>query len=292
MRPPATTQTLLDAGFDVISSSALISYDQPLFPGEQFAVPNVRTLQAQQSLSTGAANGGKVLGHLNTIWTPIRYIADSLWASVDLAAAILVEGADVDSQVQAQKFSQNYYGLNEADAERFAEVMGVLLEESPMRSEWLAVVRLEPLSDELRERVMNVSPKWLRAESTLKRLSPSVRKHAVEFGAFSLLVEMFAHIYDAAAQFADSKNHAANQAVTTSKLLRRGESILDRVDRAWDRERFADDPRKHTAPIASYQCDHLIPLLQTGVAVLRKKVSSAIADQSKAEATMAGQLAE
>ena len=47
-------------------------------------------------------------------------------------------------------------------------------------------------------------------------------------------------------------------AVKTRRLLRA-------VEATWDRERYADDPRKFAAPIAHFAEDHLIPMIRIGL---------------------------
>ncbi len=261
--PPAATRTLLDAGFDVLLCSALISHDQPLFPGEQFALPNIRAL-ADQRAQVGR---GRVLGHVNTIWTPVRFIADSLWLGIDLAAALL-DGRDPTAQ--ARTFGETFHGLTGVHAARFADAARLLFEGSPLRDEWLAVAALEPLSPATHDRVATTAERWLIAHRLLVRIAPAVRQHATEFRALTLLAEVLQHTYDVAAKLADGPPAPA----ALARLIDRGEAVVAAVDANWDRERFADDPRKYTAPIPSFQDDHLIPVLERGLARLRALASA------------------
>ena len=260
---PKTTHTLLDAGFDVMLCSAMISYDQTLFPGNQFAIPNIRTLQGQLSL-TGR---GKILGHLTTIWTGVRYIADSMWLGVDLTAAILRDGPAVDADAQAARFARDFYGLSAVEASHFAEVSKLLLDASPTRAQWVDVAKLKPLKPDELDKVAKLAPRWARASKTLSDLAPAVRQHATEFEAFALLIEMLACTYEAAARAAGGELPPA----TTARLISRGDDIAHRVAAAWDRERFADDPRKFTAPLPAFQDDHLVALIAEGVDALKHR---------------------
>jgi hypothetical protein len=261
--PPAATQTLLDAGFDVLLCSALISHDQPLFPGDRFALPNIRALDDQRAL----AGRGRVLGHVNTIWTPVRYVADSLWLGVDLAAAVL-DGRDPGAQGRA--LGQAFHGLTGTDAARFADAARLLFEGSPLRDEWLSVATLEPLAPAMHDRVVAAAERWSIAHRLLTRVAPAVRMHRVEFRALALLLEVLHHTYDVAAQWADGIPSPA----TLARLVDRGETVLAAVDANWDRERYADDSRKYSAPIPSFQDDHLIPVLDRGLARLRAAVKA------------------
>ena len=258
---PQSTQTLLDAGFDVLLCSALISYDQTLFPGEKFSIPNVRSMQEQLSM-TGR---GRIIGHLSTIWTPVRYLADSLWLGIDLDLAILRNGPAVNVDAQAKQFAADFYGMSAEDAAHFAEVATLLVQNSPLRKEWVSVAKLQPLNVEALGRVAKLAPRWARAHRTLLELSPAVRSHSAEFAAFTLLIEMLSFTYEAAARTGGGELPPA----TYTRLVDRGEELLHRVDQNWDRERFADDPRKFTAPLPGFEDDHLIPLLQQGVDALK-----------------------
>jgi hypothetical protein len=325
---PAPSQTLLDAGFDVVLCSALISHDQPLFPGKQFAEPNLRTLESQKSLCTRQSEGlihnpvddvhsllsgrltgarfrrsnsasagpplneekqptstgtclgqchepdqsrqtpGKILGHITTIWTPVRFIANSLWVGIDLAAAILREGPDVDSATQASRFGQSFHGLSGSDLSRFTDAVLLLIEHSPTRQEWLAVAKLKSLSPAMLNRIMAATAAWSEAQDLLIRVSPAVTDHRHEYRAFALLIETLAHTYAVAAYVAGG----APSLSTLQEMTNRWQAIIHEIDLTWDLERFADDPRKFTAPIASFQDDHLLPLLQKGLAALQKKL--------------------
>jgi hypothetical protein len=261
--PPATTRTLLDAGFDVMLCSALISHDQPLFPGQRFAVPNVHAMQAQQSL----AGRGRVLGHVNTIWTPVRFIADSLWLGIDLTATALSGG---DADAQPRTFGETLHGLTGDAAARFAEAARLLLDGAPLREEWFAIAKMARLSPAALSRATVAAERLSTVQSLLVSVAPSVRLHAVEYRALALLVEVLAHTYNVAVRLADRFPTPA----TLARLLDRSETLLAAVDADWDRERFADDPRKYVAPVPSFQDGHLIPLLQQGVAQLRARAAT------------------
>jgi hypothetical protein len=270
---PDATRTLLDAGLDVMLCSALISHDQPLFPGERFALPNVRAVQVNQKVAGEGPSAGRVLGHCVTVWTPVRYLADSLWVGLDLAAAVLGCGPAVDADARLRTFGASFHGLAVTEVARFAEAVRTLLDDAPVREEWVAVAKLSPLPPAMLARVTAAAARWSAAHAALVQLAPLVRRHGVEYGALTLLVEVLAHAYDAAAQ---SATRAATPA-TLARLVARGEAVLAAVDAAWDRERYADDPRKYAAPVAAFQDDHLVPLLQAGVVRLRAREAAAAA---------------
>ena len=261
----STTQILLDAGYDVMLCSALISHDQPLYPGEAWAMPNIRILDKQLSL----VGRGRVLGHLNTIWTPVRYIADSLWLAIDLASNIIKHTLEIPLHAQIRKFGQSFYGLNKISADHFVEVASVLILQSPLRKEWLAAIKLEPLSTSLQELITISAASWSQAENLLIRIEPDVKQHKTEYAAFTLVIKILFHIYDAARQVTDP--NVSQDALES--LIKRGETLFELLDEDWNRARYANDSRKHTAPIPIFQDDHLVAQFLKGLTALKFRLA-------------------
>ncbi|MDB5327895.1 MAG: glycoside hydrolase family 20 [Phycisphaerales bacterium] len=262
--PAETTQYLLDQGFDVVLCSASISSQQMLFPGERFALPNIRSLREHSTLTSDG--GGRVLGHINTVWTPVRYLADSLWLGLDLSVTLIRDGADSNVAEAIAKFGQSFYGLG--DSRAFVAACEVVLELSPCRDEWTSVLTLaqESIADPEKMRVITVAaPRWADAAALLEdSVRPAVHEHHREFATFVLMVELAAHCYATAAGL---------EHFTAAEALRAAverEHLLARVDAVWDQERFADGPRKYAAPIHHFDADHLIPMLRRGADRLRE----------------------
>ncbi len=262
--PTKSTQYLLDQGFDVVLCSASISSEQQLFPGERFALRNVRSLQRHAAVRATTAGGGRVLGQVNTVWTPVRFLADSLWLGLDLALALMRDGAGIDLDARIVDFGRAFYGL--ADTTAWVAACRVVVRCSPRRGEWLAVLNLRPpaeLDGPTVDSIAAAAPEWARARSLLADVvAAGVRQHEVEFGAFSLMVELAAHAYGVAAAVADLGPAGARRAAAETARL------LAAVDANWDRERYADDPRKYAAPIHHFDGDHLIPMIRVGLARL------------------------
>ncbi len=262
VEPTDSTQFLLDRGFDVVLCSASISSQQTLFPGDRFALPNVRSLQKHTSLKATTEPGGRVLGQLNTIWTPVRYLAGSLWPGIDLVLAIMRDGADAKLDERMAAFGRDYFGLTDTTA--WASACKTVVDLSPRRDEWLAVLNLKPaLKPAMVTSIADAAPRWAEASRVLREtVEPHVGRHDESFLAFSLMVELAAHTYGVAARLDQLDADAARvAAVQTRRLLRA-------VEATWDRERYADDPRKFAAPIAHFDDDHLIPMIRVGLARL------------------------
>lgn len=251
-----STQYLIDQGFDVMLCSASISFAQTLFPGDQYALPNVRTLQRQSTITSTVERGGHVLGHINTIWTPVRYLAGSLWLGIDLALAILHVGEAVDLNERIASFGKDFYDLFDVDTWQTA--CQDIIRLSPQREEWLVVLNLKA-APEFIEAIAAAAPQWAEAARRLHAIRPVVRQHADEFDAFLLMVDLAAHSYAVASRLPElDRKMAAADAAETGRMLQAVETL-------WDRERFANDPRKYAAPIAHYAGDHLIPMIKIGL---------------------------
>ena len=195
VEPTDSTQYLVDQGFDVVLCSASISSQQTLFPGDRFALPNIRSLTRHAAVRSTVAQGGAVLGHLNTIWTPVRYLAGSLWPGIDLALAIMKGGPDVKLPEQMAAFGKDFLGLTETNA--WVSACSSVVSLSPRRDEWLAVLNLRPtsaLKPAVVAAIAAAAPQWAEANRLLRDVvEPHVGKHDEEFQAFSLMVELAAH---------------------------------------------------------------------------------------------------
>jgi hypothetical protein len=254
--PVETTQFLLDRGYEVVLCSASISSQQTLFPGEQFSLPNVRSLHAHESLVSASARG-RVIGKINTIWTPVRYIAQSLWLGLDLVFAIMRDGPGVDIGARIAAFGEEFHGLSDTD--NWRQACEIVLQCSPKRDEWLAAIAMNPVNDSISGQIMAAQPQWALAHDKLELVRPQVRRHQREFDAFFLMVRVASLAYglSSRAQFmsADDAAVAADQ----------WRQMLRLVEAQWDAERFADDPRKFAAPIDHFAGDHLIPMMLRGL---------------------------
>lgn len=256
--PTDSTRALLDRGFDVVLCSASISSQQQLFPGERFALRNVRSLHRHAALRSTAPGGGRVLGHVNTVWTPVRFMAGSLWLGLDLALALMREPAGVDLAGRMADFGRGFHGL--VDVSPWVEACRIVVRCSPCREEWLAVLNLSPAVDAATaDAIAAAAPQWASAHALLGDVAAAVRCHETEFRTFALMVELAAHAYGVAAGLADLDAAGARAATAGTRRL------LAAVDATWDRERFADDPRKYAASIDHFDGDHLIPMIRLGL---------------------------
>lgn len=253
--PDETTRRLQDWGFEVISCPALITHDQTLYPGDQFAVPNLRdTADHSERFNT--------LGTITTIWTPQRYLHDALWPAVHLAVEFMTRGASLDVVESSQRFAIDFYGLAPEFATVWSKAMADVYELSPMRKPWVAAMKLE-MDDRLDGvDVAEQSRRWASIAGMLVDLRSEVTSEHLSFDSLILMCEVAAHVWERAVLV--GKNKANDQ------TLARSVSLGDMLDEAWDRERFADDPRKRE-PVFRFDADnHLLIAFEAGTSELRR----------------------
>jgi hypothetical protein len=257
--PLESTQYLLDEGFDVLLFSAMISHDQPLSPGYEFALPNLRALRAHESL-TGK---GRILGSLSTIWTPVRFMADSLWVGIHLAAQSQQIGPDIDFAKSISDFAAVFYGIH--DSSDWAASCDRLFSLMPRREEWLAVAKLNVEYPFVAADLARKASQLEEIARNFRSYVREVRKNQREYRTFLLMVDVLAHAYNAA-NLVSSGSIASRAAL--QRLINTGKRLLARVEATWDRERYANDPAKYKPIVDFFRDDHLILILRKGLETL------------------------
>ncbi len=255
--PEGHTQYFLDECFDVVLCSALISHDQTLFPGERFALPNIRNLKRQELL-TGR---GHVLGSMNTIWTPVRFMADSLWIGIDLAATIMRESKPINTAKQIQTFCCDYYGFN-PDLD-WIKACAEIYTQMPLRKEWIDLCKFGAAAGVTSAELIASAQQWHTIVIALQSSRHAVRMHGKQYETFMLMAELVAHVYAVAVSLQQDDGNIDRYIISGRRLLARLEAI-------WDQERHSDDPRKKNASIAHFQDDHLIPLFAANIAMISR----------------------
>ena len=259
--PAETTRRLLDWGFEVISCPALITHDQTLYPGDSFAVPNLRSTAAH-------VREYGTLGTITTVWTAQRYVHGSLWPAMDLAAGYMTQGPGVETAARSAAFGREFYGLSEASAEVWAGAMVEVYRLSPMRKPWVAALKLE---DDDRLEGVDVAEQrraWGAVAGGLVELRGEVGSQAESYDALVLMSEVAAHVWDRLERWRDGE--------VTDQTLARSATLGEMLEEAWDRERFSDDPRKRR-PMFPFDADnHLLVAFEAGTLALRRRLDPAV----------------
>lgn len=256
--PEATTTQLRGMGFDVVSCSAMISHDQPLYPGQQFSLDNLRDTPRH-------AREHETRGMMTTVWTPQRFLADALWPAVHYAAG-LKEDASLSIDDSMRRFAEDFHGFTPGTA--WLQAVRMVFKHSPMRKPWVAALRLE-----FDERLDGVDLDaqavcWRESYVALREQAFSVEREVPSYNAFLLMVELSAHVWERAAAVARGE--------TNDEPLATSERLAEALDAAWDRERFADDPRKYEPVFPFDRDDHLLQAFAHGTGVLRSAHSAVV----------------
>lgn len=256
--PADTTRRLQEQGFEVVSCSAMISHDQPLFPGERFALGNLRDTPRHAGLHL-------TRGVLTTVWTPQRFLPESLWAAVHYAAELKQDPATGVAE-SMRRFAESFHGF--AASPDWLQAIRVVFDESPMRKPWVAALRLELDDGRLSEIDLAARAAcWRTCFATLSDAASAVTKEPAAYASLVLMAELSAHAWERAA--------AVQNRVATADLVATGERLTRALEAAWDRDRYADDPRKHTPAFPFDRDDHLLQAFAAGTETLRAAVAAA-----------------
>ncbi|QDU70460.1 family 20 glycosylhydrolase [Mucisphaera calidilacus] len=256
--PDATTPKLTGYGFEVVNCPAMISYDQPLAPGERFALENLRDTARH-------AREYQTKGVITTIWTPQRFFPDSLWPSAAYAAALMIEGPDALMADVLTRFFEARLGSPVSNG--WVNALCELHQVMPMRDPWVAALRVD--INELRDDV-NLHRTAQQARRIYQALLDDRPDGWLDdrcCRALLLVAELHAHVWERVAAMQIAREDAA--------LLAVSESLGERLSACWDEDRFADDPRKWQPVFPFDRDDHLLIAFDRGTTLLREAVASA-----------------
>lgn len=248
---PDQSAALVAAGFEVVACPALFSFNQTVVAGESWAYPNVRAMSSHRQTVPG------VTGTITTLWTPTRYLSESIWPAVDYAAAVMLAGK-ADVRERAAALGESFYGLKDVDT--FADAIRTLADAAPARKHWLPVCRLNRSALEADTTLDTTAGVFETIAAQLQRCRPGVRRNEVAFDALQLTVDVLSLAWRRAVAFRDGHVDAA--------LIDQSRQVADRLADAWDQSRYRDDPRRERTTSAFDEQEHLRWTFEQGTAVL------------------------
>lgn len=219
-------QSLLDRGFEVVACPSSFCWTTRVLPNAAITLKNLRNTSAR---SIPQIRQG-VIGMVNTIWCPWRYLPGAL----DYAMAFGVHLMQVKEEDPrfAEKFVKRFYGIKAPGA--VADAMRTMFDLSPDHNMYPRVVYgVDPMgssfSREDRRDCELLSSRIGEQLAVLKKVQKSVVRNRDRYDDFVLSVEALL----AMAQFgAAGRKKAAVKGAKT--LYRRAES-------AWNRDRYPGD---------------------------------------------------
>jgi hypothetical protein len=246
-----TAQYFLDEGFSVVLCPALISHGQTLFPGDQLAISNLRTLLKQQTRQ----GKGKVLGVIETVWQPERFMHDSLWIGLDLALTMMQEGPELPIDGCTSGFVQTFYGFTPSP--NWVAACRDAYRLSPLRAEWLGVLTMDAKRLPSPADVAGRARRWRHIADTFAAAEHQVHQHQQAYRTFCLMTELLAHLY----RKCEMLRTSAVPYSETRQMLKDERRLVAEVEAVWDRERYADDPNKRTASRECFRENNLLAML-------------------------------
>jgi hypothetical protein len=255
--------TLLKSkGFEVMGGSGIVFGSRAVLPkGDALRnVENFGQITRKQ----------KLVGINNTIWCPQRYVSDTLWYGIALAAEASWSGGKPDRKGLTALFFKSYFGIDAS-----VDLVDAIytLHEIPayVGDEVIGVWRNKTQFDELAtpERSAEKEAYLIAALGSLKTVrayrSEAVR-HKWEYSSLVYAGEMKKHIGErssapgrlvraidsareltATGKAESAAKRLAAQSKSLARLAAQEKRMASETERFWDRWRYKDDPKK-TAP--------------------------------------------
>ena len=259
---PASTRQLIDAGFEVVLCPALISHNQTVYPGESFAMPNLRSFAGHREL------GPRVVGSITTIWMSMRYLPDTLWPAAHYAAGIMKHGSQIDPMASLAEFARSFHGME--PSKPWLDAMRSMEQLAPHRNAWSPVSRLRDSLETEPVELEETADQFARIGAALRAARPLVKSNVESFDRVLLLVDVLEHAWRRAAAWRGGN--------VSQDLLDQSEQLLDRLSQAWDEDHFSDDPRKDAYPQVHDNADHVLLAMREGTQVLREAIYASPVD--------------
>lgn len=257
---PESVQFLKGAGFEVVGCPSLVFGSRMIIPGPD-ALDNV------QSFSKVVLDSN-CLGLENTLWYPQRYIPNTINFGLAYGAELSWAGEKRDRTEFAKAFTRSYFGFTATT--EFAQVLwnaSDLMMKPHIIAEnlWNSEADLDKLTREATKTKMTEREKAKATLNGLQRYRKNVKSHEDEYDALVLAAEAVTHIgnrgvggYMLTYHLGEAENqlktgekaaaakHVQEAVELIADLIKQEAEIRTKLDAAWGRWRYADDPQKRT----------------------------------------------
>jgi hypothetical protein len=248
---------LRDKGFSVLGCPAIVQ-------GSRMILPMPDTLDNTANCASHVIET-ECLGMDTTVWVPQRYLSDTLWFSLAYASELSWSGHRRDRLAFATAFAEHFYGLEPSESN--GQVLIDAHELSTKSYDWVqnpwnyaAQIISHPDTDPpanadtinrligLREKLLAIRAEVTRHEEEFDALllaadvGIGVRQRAV---AIRDLIKRLSAVADLA--HTDQERAASKieeEARSVGQMMDSDAILRDRLDSAWDRWRYPDDPIK------------------------------------------------
>lgn len=246
---PNTVSFFTKRGFQTICCPASNRSGDMILPG-----PNTQ-INLQRFSRIAHQGGRRVVGLMNTVWCPQRMIPGVEQFAMALGGAWFND-PEADPVGVVQRFLRSHFGIRRANkaAKALLEISSV----RPLRQlfkRWLNTEKTieGPLTDCERREAIEIAGRVKEACRVLAREAKVVRRNADDFANLRLAGELFVWFAEVGAHRGEPKK--------VNALKRAGRGRLKRCRSAWNRGRYADDPKRenNTWP------DSLIPNIKLAI---------------------------
>jgi hypothetical protein len=179
-------------------------------------------------------------------------------------------GPELDMNAQIARFASGFYGF-EPDATWIGACRDVF-ELSPMRGEWLGLIKNDPTKLPPRDQLSHLAHRWSEIATAVRDAAPRVQRQARAYEVFELLVRILAHFYRKAERL---QAGGPNMVERWRQWLEIESGLTRQVDAIWDQERFSDDPKKYVPDREHFRDNHLVILLQYSLEQTRQHCDAA-----------------
>jgi len=232
---PRSVGFFLERGYEVVAVPATICWLSLVLPNAQ-NLDNLRTSSARVAPLTrkGREGRGRVVGILNTVWTPWRYLPGAVDFGIALGGHLFHEREE--SGRFPERFAASFYNLEGGAARRVGGALMRLYETAFSRQLATRIVAgshggIAFSREDAREAAARRSPLG-EILSTLKGAMPNVGRNRDRFEDLLLSAEVELLL---ARRGASGRKSSARARADAGRLY-------DRVLAAWGRERRPDDP--------------------------------------------------
>ncbi|MDO8684336.1 MAG: family 20 glycosylhydrolase [Armatimonadota bacterium] len=252
---------LMSKGYTVIGGSGIVF-------GSRAVLPKGDALRNVENFGKIARNH-KLLGINNTIWVPQRYVSDTLWYGIALAAEASWSGGEPDRNGLTTSFFKTFFGID-AGPDLLQAV--TTLHELPayVGNEIADVWKKKKEFDELATSGAYAEKKEylssiLSVLKVMQAYSSKALRHKWEYGSLIYAAEMKVHIgeravapwlltqaMDKAKELVSKGKSAAaskvlgDESKKLSALAVQEKRMADATEKYWDKWRPADDPKKQS----------------------------------------------
>jgi len=244
---------LLEKGFDVVCCPALMNAGKVIHPRES-NLENIKEFTRVASNSESA----RVVGMMNTVWCPYRYLQGAVIHGIALGAAVF-RNADLEPEHFSREFAADYFAVADAAAvgNAIRAFYGVAPELSLVKS--LAPLdwdEFEPPDTMQIEECERMRREGLEILATLQAHRPHIHRNINHYDDILVSAETIVGLADNAADIRrffeivsmDDLREGNTVKPRAQDLLRslaaRSRSLHARVRECWKKTRFEDDPKR------------------------------------------------